>query len=734
MKLLKRLPVLAPHSAPASATPRSQASCQSGPRRILSLLSGNGGLATRLATFTAATLLGLPQVQAVDYHVTTAQELQNALTLAAANGADDNIYLAPCTNYTGNFNFNSTENRSLVIQGEPGTTNTQIIIDGAGTGRDMSLANTGSGNFTVKGITFLRNCGDGAKGALRIAGGTGSTLLVDSCRFLSPTNTGVIGGGVEIVSGQNATLTNCTAIGRRTVACGTGIQIAGVPGIVAIGGCILSSNSNIGLQVTAGTVSIINNNLAGNFNGISASASGAVTLINNTVNANDRNGIGFIDCNSALVVGNISKDNGRISNNNPYGGLAIRATATVLVTNNLFASNTGSSTDYGGMAGGATINASSTTIVGNSFIGNSSYHSGGLRCMGPAIVSGNTFSGNSGAQGAGGLTCYSSATVNGNSFIGNSTSGLSGGGLACVYGYPYSSITDRFTVSSNLFAANTASDNGGGADFEGVVATVSGNIFKQNLSRSGGAIYAAAPSLYLLDNLITKNSQTSSGSQGGGIWVNVSSNLTMVNNTVTENTAVGSGGGLACSVSGVTEVLNVYNNIIWGNSASGNGADVWLAGTGSKKTFLYNDVHGMYGVWDIAANLLDVAPAFFDPVNGDYHLRSTSPCINAGTNGAPSMPAVDLDGNTRTNGAYVDLGCYEFNNTVFHPADLNHDWVISLDEYTNYATAWKNSQAWSVAPPQIPADYVTRAGYLQNLGGTYHNDGAGAPLCWKTGP
>ena len=44
--------------------------------------------------------------RAVDFHVVTAQDLQNALTLAAANGADDVIYL---TNgyYIGNFNYNS---------------------------------------------------------------------------------------------------------------------------------------------------------------------------------------------------------------------------------------------------------------------------------------------------------------------------------------------------------------------------------------------------------------------------------------------------------------------------------------------------------------------------------------------------------------------------------------------------------------------------------------------------
>jgi len=207
----------------------------------------------------------------------------------------------------------------------------------------------------------------------------------------------------------------------------------------------------------------------------------------------------------------------------------------------------------------------------------------------------------------------------------------------------------------------------------------------------------------------------------------------MVNNTISDNSAIGNGGGLAVSISGTSEILNVFNNIIWGNSASGNGSDVYLAGTGSKKSFINNDVDGMYGVWDITANLIDAAPAYFDPVNGDYHLRSASACINAGTNGAPSIPPYDLDGNNRTNAAIVDLGCYEFNNTAFHPADTNQNWQITAAEYANYAAAWKNSQAWPTGPSQVPADYVTRAGYIQNVSTNYHNDGAGAPLGWKTG-
>ena len=724
MKLLKRLPVLAPHSAPASATPRSHAPCQSGPRRLLSLLSGSGGLATRLATVAAATLFGLPQVQAVDYHVTTAQELQNALTSAAANGADDNIYLA-AGYYTGNFNFNSTENRALLLQGEAGTTNTQITIDGAATGRDMNLANTGTGNFTVRGITFMRNCGNNGTGALRIAGGTGSSLLVDSCRFLFPTNVGASGIGLDITSGQNATLTNCVAIGRDN-ASGAGLKIAGVAGIVAVGGCTCATNPESALTISgAGSVSLVGNNFISNpGGGVWASASGTMTFLNNSVIGNS-SGTPDIRGQSLAVAGNVFRGNGNSC------GIYVAANGSCVFSNNLIANNTG-----GGVCSITCSGGSALAVVGNTFTGNLGSSGaggavGGLSLSGTApassVIANNNFSGNSSGGQApnwGALACGFPAMITNNIFTGNSSPN-SGGGLYC----PSSS-----TIIGNTFIGNSAADYGGGVYFNGDV-LISRNLFRQNSARlGGGGIYGLGSSMTIIDNLVTRNSQTGSGYQGAGIYVKPSSSLTMVNNTVTDNTAVGSGGGLACQVDGVTEVLNVYNNIIWGNSAAGNGPDVWLAGTGSKKTFRFNDVHGMYGVWDTAANLLDVAPAFFDPVNGDYHFRSTSPCINAGTNGAPSMPAVDLDGNIRTNGAYVDLGCYEFNNTLFHPADLNHDWVISLTEYTDYANAWKNSQAWSVAPAQIPADYVSRAGYLQNLGGTYHNDGAGAPLCWKTGP
>jgi hypothetical protein len=87
----------------------------------------------------------------------------------------------------------------------------------------------------------------------------------------------------------------------------------------------------------------------------------------------------------------------------------------------------------------------------------------------------------------------------------------------------------------------------------------------------------------------------------------------------------------------------------------------------------------------------------------------------------------------RVQGGTVELGCFEFSNTDRHPADANGDWVIDEAEFNAYAAAWKNDQAWTTGPSPVPADYLTRAGYLKENGGAYHNDGGGKPVCWKPG-
>jgi hypothetical protein len=191
---------------------------------------------------------------------------------------------------------------------------------------------------------------------------------------------------------------------------------------------------------------------------------------------------------------------------------------------------------------------------------------------------------------------------------------------------------------------------------------------------------------------------------------------------------------MAFQVDGVTETLQVYNNIIWGNTAGSNGADVHLAGTGQRKEFVNNDASGLFGIWDLFTGNMDMAPVFADAANGDYHLTAGSPCVNAGTNSAPQLPATDLDGDPRIAGGRVDMGAYEFSNTDYHPADVNMNWIVEAGEFTTYSNAWRSGQPWGTSSNSIPTDYVTRAGYLMQSGGIYHNDGAARPLRWKPGP
>ena len=702
-----------------------------------------------------ATLAGL-NASAFDFHVTTPQEFQNALTAAAANGADNNIWL---TNgyYTGNFNYNSSAGHSLAVMAEAGLTSTNVTIDGAGGGRDLNISCPSSvGNVTVSNLTFLRHCGSYTIGALRIASSSGGATVVDGCRFLALTNS--LGMGLEVASGLNTTLRNCAVIGKGTgtVNDGDGINISGVTGTTLIYSNTVSGNYvGDGADITASAVLTVSNNVfLGNyyhglyFNPSSGSRIAQVWITNNVFNANSTNG------------------------NPSYDGVSINNFGTVNLGGNTFTGNRG--------GGAYCYNGTTVAVSGNTYYANGYYNGyyGGLAVyyVNTATVAGNTFSGNSGGYGGGGAyfnQVLTNLTV-GNTFTGNTNYSSSGGGGACFLNIASGNVN---IVSNNTFSANTIFGPGGAVSFTSsgglvslVVNTFTGNscsgnngggavyyngsgsspctnsiianTFSQNSSAyGGGAVYITGNSTYLpvtlilSDNLIVNNQQTGVGATGGGVFVTGTSNLFMVNNTVYGNTSAGGGGGTSFQVTGSVETLNVYNNIIWGNTATGTGTDVSLTGSGYNKLFMYNDANGTSGVWNNSLPQLNVDPKFFDPVNGDFHLQPASPCLNAGSNSVAFLPLTDLDGNVRTNNAgQVDLGCYQFNNTATHPADTNGNFVITAAEYTAYAAAWKAGQAWTSGPYPITANYVTRAGYLMTNGGTYHNDGSGRPVNWKVGP
>lgn len=69
-----------------------------------------------------------------------------------------------------------------------------------------------------------------------------------------------------------------------------------------------------------------------------------------------------------------------------------------------------------------------------------------------------------------------------------------------------------------------------------------------------------------------------------------------------------------------------------------------------------------------------------------------------------------------------------------HPADVSEDsFVLTLDEVTGYAAAWKQGLPWPAEPAVIPISYVTRGGTLWQAGEAYRFDpAAGDPPLWWT--
>jgi hypothetical protein len=124
--------------------------------------------------------------------------------------------------------------------------------------------------------------------------------------------------------------------------------------------------------------------------------------------------------------------------------------------------------------------------------------------------------------------------------------------------------------------------------------------------------------------------------------------------TVTNGTFFGSTDGIAIDVMDGNNAI-VTNSVFWGNGEDINGP---FAAS-------YSD----FGV-EIAGDGNIVAdPLFFDPENGDFHLKAGSPCIDAADGDA--APELDLDGNPRVDdpgttdtgaGAitYADIGAFEY--------------------------------------------------------------------------
>lgn len=207
-------------------------------------------------------------------------------------------------------------------------------------------------------------------------------------------------------------------------------------------------------------------------------------------------------------------------------------------------------------------------------------------------------------------------------------SASNGGGIYCNDTTPL--------ITNCVITGNSATYSGGGSYY----GTLNNCILSGNSSIYGGGSYFST----LNNCTLLENANTSNGGQGGGSRGGTLNNCILLNNR-----SGGNGGG---SYGGT---LN--NCTISGNYSQG-------VGTGSFGGTLNNCI--IYGnsagntTWDGTLNNCWTSdPQFMDAVNGNYRLRSSSPCVDAGSN-TWVITDFDLDSNLRTIGGAVDIGAYEF--------------------------------------------------------------------------
>ncbi|MDP4201947.1 MAG: right-handed parallel beta-helix repeat-containing protein [Bacteroidota bacterium] len=165
------------------------------------------------------------------------------------------------------------------------------------------------------------------------------------------------------------------------------------------------------------------------------------------------------------------------------------------------------------------------------------------------------------------------------------------------------------------------------------------------------------------NNNIHQNARA--GSRGAGIILSSGANNLAYNNLIWGNS-----GGIQIDYN--ADNTGVYNNTIWannvGNIENATGIDIGSGSTGAIVTNNISWNHKAGNIYDIgvgssfATNLTNKSPLFVDSIQYNFHLQSTSPAINAGTNLSPTV-IDDYDGTIRPQGAGYDIGAFEYYST-----------------------------------------------------------------------
>jgi predicted outer membrane repeat protein len=263
---------------------------------------------------------------------------------------------------------------------------------------------------------------------------------------------------------------------------------------------------------------------------------------------------------------------------------------------------------------------------------------------GLTIINGREFLG-------GAIYCYNNSSPAITNCVIMNNSATFGGGIVCA------SNETRPKVVNCQIKANSALVGGGGIYCNSASPSVTNCIISTNFASYGGAIYSHNAGNPVVDNCTIAGNVASKSA--GAIYCYKSSNMTLNNTILWSDTAVRA------------------SEVLVGNSG---------APTSIKVSYCDIQNPGENVVCDSGCTVdwgrgnIDLDPCFAKigsisatgiRTGSDYHLRSGSPCINAGD---PAFVAgsdeTDIDGNPRLSGTRVDIGAYEYQAAITATVEL----------------------------------------------------------------
>jgi hypothetical protein len=520
-------------------------------------------------------------------------------------GADEN------NNASGDFDILATGG-NLTINNTSGG---KVVVDGGGLDRVFDINPTNAATpflVTLQGFTITGGVasnaanpdgGDAGGGGIR---DTGVASLTLNNMVITSNSATADGGGIvfenTVSTPWTLTVNNSTISNNHAGDAGGGIDADGSGKIFVNNGTLITGNTSVnqgaGIWLDAiqvGTVfqtanltvtgTVISNNsalAADNFGGgIGNAGNGVVTILSSVIenNFSAGQGGGFGDENNQ---GTLVVQNSRFLNNSAFGnggGIQEGGPATT-ITNSVLVGNS-SQADGGGL-----FVAGTATVTNTRFSENEANNGGAIEDQAASLsVTASLFEtnravGSNGGMGGNGggidaMTGVTSLTVSNSLFLNNAAvnanANLGGGGILQLVG--------NLTVTNSEFTGNTTSTNGGGVNFGGTTATITGSTFNNNQAARGGAFFFAGAGTLAKGTASTLSNDTfvanTSGTDGGAITAFASGDLVFLNDTINANTTGGNGGGVAL-VGGGTGKATFQNTVVALDTA-GVGPDVFTA-------------------------------------------------------------------------------------------------------------------------------------------------------------